>query len=179
MPKKPHVRTLMDSQRVKRSERLLKSVRHHVCHIFLWIWKTFSAKNSILVASEILRLFVNILTPNEKCFHSVNASVNATNSNGIISNLKNIFRISFCISEMYIKSGIPWKKNMNLTVISFWTYRLQKAGLLKCLKSPVSENWWMVSMLKGPKDCLSLHGSIFVILFDHFQGKSSWRVLFW
>ena len=178
MPKKPRVRTLMDSQRVKTSERLLKSVRHHVCHIFLWIWKTFSAKNSILVASEILRLFVNILTPNEKCFHSVNASVNATNSNGIISNLKNIFRISFCISEMYIKSGIPWKKNMNLTVISFWTYRLQKAGLLKCLKSPVSEHLWTVNMLKGPKHCINLKGSIFVIFFDHSERKSARKTLF-
>ena len=27
-------------------------------------------------------------------------------------------------------------------------------------KSPVSEHLWTVNMLKGPKDCLNLHGSI-------------------
>ena len=34
MPKKPLIRTLMDSQHVKRSERLLKSARQYFCHIF-------------------------------------------------------------------------------------------------------------------------------------------------
>ena len=34
-----------------------------------------SSKNSLLVVSEILRLFVNILTPDEKYSLSVEASV--------------------------------------------------------------------------------------------------------
>ena len=34
MPKKPRVRTLMDSQQVKGSETLLKSARQCFCHIF-------------------------------------------------------------------------------------------------------------------------------------------------
>ena len=34
MPKKPRVRTLMDSQHVKGSERLLKSSRQYLCHVF-------------------------------------------------------------------------------------------------------------------------------------------------
>ena len=29
----------------------------------------------------------------------------------------------------------------------------------------------MVNMLKGPKDFLNLHGSTFVIFFDHSEGK--------
>ena len=35
MPQKPRVRTLIDSQQVKGSEKLLKSARHYFCHIFL------------------------------------------------------------------------------------------------------------------------------------------------
>ena len=35
MPKKSRVKTLMDSQRVKASETLLKSARQYFCHIFL------------------------------------------------------------------------------------------------------------------------------------------------
>ena len=34
MQKKPSVRTLMDSQHVKVSERLLKPARQYFCHIF-------------------------------------------------------------------------------------------------------------------------------------------------
>ena len=34
MPKKSHLRTLMDSQHVKGSERLLKSARQYFCQIF-------------------------------------------------------------------------------------------------------------------------------------------------
>ena len=35
MPKKSRLKTLMDSQRVKASETLLKSARQYFCHIFL------------------------------------------------------------------------------------------------------------------------------------------------
>ena len=34
MPKKPRVRTLMDSQHVKESQALLKSAGQYFCHIF-------------------------------------------------------------------------------------------------------------------------------------------------
>ena len=75
MPQKPRVRTLIDSQHVKGSEKLLKSARQYFCHIFLSLWKEISSKNSVLVDSEILRLFVNILTPDEKYSLSVKPSV--------------------------------------------------------------------------------------------------------
>ena len=78
MPKKPRVRTLMDSQHVKGfkgSESLLKSARQYFCHIFWSLWKKISSKNSFLEVSEILRLFVNILTPDDKYSLSVKASV--------------------------------------------------------------------------------------------------------
>ena len=75
MPKKPRVRTLMDGQNVKGSERLLKSAWRYFCHTFWSLWKEISSKNSVLVVSEILRLFVNILTPDEKFSLLVKASV--------------------------------------------------------------------------------------------------------
>ena len=75
MPKKPRVRTLMDSQHVKESETLLKSARQYVSHVFWSVWKDISQKNFLIVVSEILRLFVNILTPDEKYSLSVKGSV--------------------------------------------------------------------------------------------------------
>ena len=75
MQKKPSVRTLMESQDVKESEILLKSARKYFCHIFWSLLKEISSKNSVSLVSEMLRLFVNILTPDDKYSLSVKASV--------------------------------------------------------------------------------------------------------
>ena len=75
MPKKPRVRTLMDSQHVKMSKRLLKSAEQYICLIFWSLSKEIPSKNSVLVVSEILRLFGNRLTPNDKDSLSVKATV--------------------------------------------------------------------------------------------------------
>ena len=75
MPKTPSVTTLMDSQHVQMSETLLKSGRQYFCHIFLSLWTEIRSKNSFLVVSEILTLFVDILTPDDKYPLSVKASV--------------------------------------------------------------------------------------------------------
>ena len=75
MPKKPRVRTLMDSQHVKGSETLLKSARQCFCEILWSLSKKISPINSFLEVYEILRLFVSIVTPNNKYILSVKASV--------------------------------------------------------------------------------------------------------
>ena len=74
MPNTPRVRTIKENEHVKGSETLLKSAQQYFCHIFLSLWKVIRSKNSFLVASEILRLFVNILTPDDKDSLSVKAS---------------------------------------------------------------------------------------------------------
>ena len=63
MPKKTHVRILMHSQHVKGSETLLKSAGQDFCHVFCSFRKKISSRNSVLLVSIILRLFVNILRP--------------------------------------------------------------------------------------------------------------------
>ena len=75
MPKKPCVTTLMDSQQVKVSERLLKSAQQDICDISWSLWKKIRLENSVLVISEILRHFINILTPDDKYSLLVKASV--------------------------------------------------------------------------------------------------------
>ena len=75
MPEKSCVRTIMYNQHAGGSKTLLKSAGQYLRHIFWSLWKNFILKNSVLVVSEILRLFVNILTPDEKYSLSVKASV--------------------------------------------------------------------------------------------------------
>ena len=75
MRKKPCVRTLMDSEHVKGSKALHKSAWQYFCHISWSLWKKISSKNSVLEVSEILRLFFNILPPDDKYSLLVEASV--------------------------------------------------------------------------------------------------------
>ena len=62
-------------------------------------------------------------------------------------------------------------------VICFWNYTLEKAGLLKCLKSALSEHLRTVNMLINAKNCLNQHGRSFVTVFDDFKTKSTRKVL--
>ena len=110
--------------------------------------------------SETLRLFVNIFTPDDMYSLSVKAMFNATNSNATISKSENIFWFFFCIYGIYIKFEILWRKRWASEVICFRNYRLQNARLLQCIKSRVAEHLWTVNMLKYPKGCYNLHGSI-------------------
>ena len=75
MHTKPRVRTLKQSQHVKGPGKLLKSAQTYFGHLFWSLWKVFSSKNSVLAVSEILRVFVNILTHDDKYSLSVKASV--------------------------------------------------------------------------------------------------------
>ena len=106
-------------------------------------------------------------------------SINATNWDAIISKSKKAFSISHSIYRIFIKFLILWKKGSASYAIFFWDYRLQKERLLKYLKSPLSEHLWAVNILKGPKDCLSLNGSFFVMFFDPSDKKSAPKVLFY
>ena len=103
---------------------------------------------------------------------------NATNSNAIISKSKNIFSIFFWISQIFIKFVLLCKKRSASEVICFWNYRLQKAGLLKLLKSPLREHLWIVNILKRPKDCLNksaghLFCNVFWSLLNEISSENS------
>ena len=67
-PKSNRVRTLIDSQHVKGKETLL-------FYIFWSLGKKITSKNSFLEVFKMLRLFVKILTPDDKYSLSVKASV--------------------------------------------------------------------------------------------------------
>ena len=74
MPKKPLVRTLVGSQHVKVSETVFKLLWLDFWHLFWTPRKKFSSRNCILIVSEILRLFINILIPHDKYSFSVKVS---------------------------------------------------------------------------------------------------------
>ena len=126
----------------------------------------------------MFRLFVNILTPDDKYCLSVKASVYP---NKFKCNYLKIKKYYLSFSLHFQNLHQIWntlKKRWVLEVICVWNYRLEKAELLKGRKSPVLEHLWTVNMLKRPKDCLNLHGSVFVRFFDHSKSKSARKYLF-
>ena len=98
---------------------------------------------------------------------------NPTNSSAIISISKTIFWIFFSVSGTYLKFWIISKKSWASELIFYWNYKLETADLLKSTKNRISQDFLTVNMLKGPKHCLNLHGSVFVIFFDLLSKKIS------
>ena len=178
MPEKSRTRTLVDTQHVKQSEKLHKPSRQYFSHIFWSLWKKIRRKNSFLVVSEILRLFVNILSPYDKYSFSVKASVLWNQFKCYYLKIKKHFWIFFLDFRNLHQISNSLEKRWASEFFCFWNYRLQNAGLLKCPKSRVAEHFWRVNMLEGPKHCINLHGNMFVIFFDHSETKSYPIILF-
>ena len=59
-------RTPFGNQRANGFQTLLKSARYHDYPIFPWFQDKLNGSKSSLVLSEIFRLFVNTLTPDDK-----------------------------------------------------------------------------------------------------------------
>ena len=66
MSKNPRSRAPFDSQHAKVCQTLLESARHHFYHIYSSLWEKHSLKMSLLVISEILALFLNIMNADYK-----------------------------------------------------------------------------------------------------------------
>ena len=177
MRKVYRVRTVTNSQHMKGSQRLLKSARQYFCQFFWWLWKRISWNNSVLLVSEILRLFVNMLTPDDMYSLSRKSTFSRNQFKCNYLQMKKYFVEFFVHFRNLYKFCNTLKKEWASEIICFWNYRLQKARLLKWLKSPVSEHLWTVKMLTGPKHCLILQGSIFVKFLDHFDRKSARKIL--
>ena len=66
MSKRSCFRAPFGNERINGFQTLLKSARYHYYRLFSWLRDKLSVKNSALVCSEILRLFVNTLTADDK-----------------------------------------------------------------------------------------------------------------
>ena len=66
MSKKSHFRRPFDKWHGERVETLLKSERHHLYHIYWYLWRQLRLKTSLRGICKILGLFVNQLTADDK-----------------------------------------------------------------------------------------------------------------
>ena len=99
------------SEHVNESQKLLKSAEKHFHPTFSWFWGMLSLKKLILIRSDILRLFVNMLTANSEYSRSNRDSL-PLQIQTKLSAKTNIFLWYFpSIFSIYIKFKMFWKKH--------------------------------------------------------------------
>ena len=86
--KAPCFRTPFGNQRVQEFQTLSKSARHHYYPIVPWIWDKLSWKKCRLVRFEILELFVNTLTTDDRYSSRNIQNLTPTTSNDYVSKTK-------------------------------------------------------------------------------------------
>ena len=55
--------------------------------------------------------------------------------------------------------------------MDFQNYGVPMRWLYKCLKCPLSAEPLTGNMVNGPKECLNINGSTFIIFIDHCEGN--------
>ena len=158
-----------DKQHGNVVQTLLKSERHNLYHFYWWLWRKFSWKKYLLVVRKILRKFVNIFTPDDKCF-LLNRDKKA-NSHGIIPKTKNIFWSFSAILKSRLNFEHFQKKRWPSWQMFFRNYGLWKTWLNKCLKSSDSEDPSTSNMVRGNKHCWKLNSTTCTISIDHCESK--------
>ena len=150
--KKARFRTQFNSEHTKVSQTLLKLALLNFYHLFSSLWRKWNWKMSLLMISEILKLFINILTADYKHYICNKHNLQQFVQMQLSEKKKSLWMFSF-ISEMYIQLLNILRKRWHSYLMHFWNEGLRKAWLDKCLKSPLSEQQSTVNMLKGPKHC--------------------------
>ena len=110
---------------------------------------------SALVSSEIFRLFVNTLTPDDKYSRRYMQIFLQQLQTPISQKGMAFFWIFYCISEMCIEFRTFWKKRRVSEPNYYRNYCIRKKCLLKRLKGLASAHHSVMNVLTGSKHCLS------------------------
>ena len=126
--------------------------------------------------SEILGLFVNILTADHRYSFQIRENFQESTQMQLSKKQKSISELFVPFFEIYIICWTFWEK-VTLIAYEFPKLRLQNTQLDNCLKSPLSEHRSTVNMLKGRKHCWNLHDSTFTIFPHISEGKRTGKCL--
>ena len=151
------------------SKHCSNQTRHHYHPIFPCIWDILSWKKSALVWSEILRLFFNTLTADNKysrCnVHNFEQQVQTP-----LSQKQKTFW-GFFIAFLKCAWNLEHfeKKYEYPSPYYFRNYGLRKRWLLKRLKGVASEDHAVIKVLTASKHCWNQHDTT-IMLFFHALG---------
>ena len=157
-----------DNQPVNGFQTLLKSARHHYYPIFPCIWDILSWKKSALVWSEILWLFVNTLTADNK-YSPCNVHNFAQQVQTPLSQNQKTFWGFFIPFLKYAWNLEHFEKKRWVSLPNYFrNYGLRKRWLLKCLKGLASEDHAVINVLESSKHYWNRQGTTIILFFHAF-----------
>ena len=159
----------MCNQRVNGFETLLMSARHHYFPLFPRFRDKLNWKKSALVTSEILRLFVNTLTPDDK-YSRRNMQIFWQQPQTLLCQKGKTFRdffIAFLKCAWNLEHSEKEEEYPSLIITEIIAFR--KRYLLKRLKGLASAHHSVINVLTGSKHCWNQHGTTILIFFHEFE----------
>ena len=150
-------------------QTLLKSARHHYYPLFSSIRGKLSCKKSPSVWYEILRLFVNALTADDKYSDSNMQNLQKQFQTPASQKQKtfSLFFIAFLKCAWNLESF--QKKRWVSLPNYFRNYWCWKTWLLNRLKSIASEHHSVMKVLTGSKHCWNQHGTSITLFSRQFD----------
>ena len=145
-------RTPFGNQRVNWFQALLKSALHHYYPIFQLIQDKMSWKKSALVLSQIFRLFIETLTPDDK-YSCRNMQIFFQKFQTLLSQKEKIFSWSF-IAFLTFPWNLEHSEKKGVSQPNYYgNYCMPKRSLVKRLKDLASENHSLINVLMSTKLC--------------------------
>ena len=150
-------------------ETLLKLARQHYFSVFPGMWDKLSWKMSPLVTSQIFRLFVNTLTPDDK-YSRRNMQTFWQQVQTLLSQKEKTF-CQFLIAFLKCAWNLEHseKKKRVYQPIFYRNYSIRKIYLLKRLKGLASAHHSVINVLTSSKHCWSQHDTTIFVLFHEFK----------
>ena len=134
-------------------------------------------KKSLLVTSNIVRLFVNAMTADDKDYMLNRGNLTEPIQRQLSKKQKTFSQFFFHFQNLYYILNIFWKR-MTLIADVFPKLRLRKTSLGKFLKSRVSEDRSKHNITNVLKHCCNLNDSTFTVFINHCEDNCVRKSLF-
>ena len=164
--KAPCFRTPFGNQRVQEFETLSKSALHHYYLIVPWIWEKLSWKKCRLVRFEILELFVNTLTTDDKYSSRNIQNLTQQLQTTMSQKQKTFYRLFITYVKSRRSSDNFVQKDESSSFSIYEIIDGEKGCYLKRLIDLASEHLLLINVFRSSKNCWNQHRAL-IILFFH------------
>ena len=156
------------SERGNGSQKLLKIAEKYFDSSFYLFWAKLSYKKLFLIRSDISGLLVNMLTANYKYSRSKKRIYRYKFKSNDLKNNKPFAESYLSFHNLHeMSNGLKQKSASYIKYLgSYW---VRKMCLFNWITGLVSENPWLVNVLKSPKKSWKLEKSTFILRFLHSE----------
>ena len=169
--KAPCFRTPFGNQRVQEFQTLSK--KHYITIILSvpWIWEKLSWKKCRLVRFEILELFVNTLTTDDKYSSRNIQNLTQQLQTTMSQKQKTFYRIFITYVKSRRSSDDFVKKDESSSLSIYEIIDAEKGCSLKRLIDLASEHLLLINVFRSSKNCWNQHRATYYLVFPLIWDK--------